>query len=117
MENLLAQSQLQSHIPILLLLLMLAVGKAQAGYPVPDTEALKAYVAAVTEEGLSLKAFNYVQDLQRRPHVAEVRYDIDTTAFIWKGPVTGKPMSMDRERFMTEIWSPYSHWCDLHNCD
>jgi hypothetical protein len=88
---------------VLFLLLMLAVGQAQAGpIPVPDTETLQAYAVGVTNDGLSLKAFNYVQDTLGRPHVEEVRY---------------KPMSMDRERFMTEIWSPYSHWCDLHNSD
>jgi hypothetical protein len=102
---------------ILLLLLMLAFGKAQAGYPLPDTGTLKDYASAVTEEGFSLKAFNFVQDTLHRPHVTEVRYDIETDRFYWQGPVTGKPMSMDRERFMTKIWSPYSRWCDQHNCD
>jgi hypothetical protein len=103
---------------VLLLFLMLAVRQAQAGpIPVPDTDDLKAYATGITDDGLSLKAFNYVQDLQRRPHVEEIRYEPETDRFYWKGPVTGKLMSMDRERFMSEIWSPYSHWCDLHSSD
>jgi hypothetical protein len=49
--------------------------------------------------------------------VEEVRYDSETDRFYWTGPRTGKPMSMDRERFTTEIFYPYYRWCDRHNSD
>jgi hypothetical protein len=51
----------------------------------------------VTNDGQSLKAFNYVQDTLHRPHISEIRYD-EVTGFYWTGPSTGKAMSMDRER-------------------
>jgi hypothetical protein len=80
------------------------VGEAQAGpIPVPDTDTLKAYAASVTQDGQSLAAFNYVQDTLGRPHVEEIRYDSDTDRLYWKGPRTGKEMSMDRERLKNRV--------------
>ena len=101
-----------------LLFWMLVFSTAQAGpIPVPDLDQLKAYATAVTEEGLSLKALNYVQDTRKCPHVTALSYDREADRFYWQGPVTGKLISMDRERFFREIWSLYSDWCDQHNCD
>jgi hypothetical protein len=98
---------------VLLLLLMLGVRQAQAGpIPVPDTDDLKAYAASVTQEGQSLAAFNFVQDSLYRPHLSAITYDPASDRFYWKGPQTGKPMSMDREQFFTDIWGPYSLWSD-----
>jgi hypothetical protein len=37
-------------------------------------------------DSISLAAFNFVQDQLQRPHVEEVRYDIDADRFYWKGP-------------------------------
>jgi hypothetical protein len=103
---------------VLFLLLVLAVGQAQADpIPVPDTDDLKGYAVGVTENGQSLAAFNFVQDTLHRPHIAEIRYDSETDRFYWKGPRTGKPMSMDRARCTTEIFYPYYRWCDRHNSD
>jgi len=80
----------------------------------PDPDELKAYIASMSQDGFPLKAFNFVQDTRHQPHVAQVRYDIETDRFYWQGPRTGKEMSMDRERFMTQVWAPYTHWCELH---
>jgi hypothetical protein len=94
-------------MPLFLLLLLFAVGEAQAGpIPVPDTDDLKAYAVGVTEHGQSLKAFNFVQDSLYRPHLSAITYDPASDRFYWKGPVNGKSMSMDREQFFIEIWSP-----------
>jgi hypothetical protein len=103
-------------MPLLpLFLFLLVTTHVQAGpIPVPDTDDLKGYALGITENGQSLTAFNFVQDTLHRPHIGEIRYDEQTDRFYWKGPVTGKEMSMDRERFMTKIWSPYCRWDDLH---
>jgi hypothetical protein len=85
---------------VLLLLLMLLVGQAQAD-PIPDLV-----------EGQSLPAFNFVQDSLQRPHITTIRYDRATDRFYWKGPVTGKEMSMDQTRFTVEIWRPYYQWTE-----
>jgi hypothetical protein len=66
----------------------------------------------VTKEGQSLAAFNFVQDRLYRPHLSAITYDPASDRFYWKEPLTGKPMSMDRERFFTEIWYPYLEWND-----
>ncbi len=90
-----------SSMPVyLILFLVLAFSGVQAG-PIPDLV-----------EGQSLAAFNFLQDTLQRPHITQIRYDRATDRFYWKGPRTGKEMSMDQERFTTEIWRPYFQWTE-----
>lgn len=85
---------------VLMLLLMLGVRQTQAD-PIPELV-----------EGQSLAAFNFAQDTLQRLHITAIRYDRATDRFYWKGPRTGKKMSMDQERFTVEIWRPYYQWLD-----
>ena len=52
-------------------------------------------------------AMNFLQDLRGTPHVKSVDYDSKTDSYLWKGPTTGKQMSMSRTDFNNQIWTPY----------
>jgi hypothetical protein len=54
-------------------------------------------------------AFNYLQDKLGKPHVKEVTYDPDADRFRWRGPVSGRRMSMSREKFWEEVCLPYAN--------
>jgi hypothetical protein len=54
-------------------------------------------------------AFNYLQDQLGKPHVKGVTYDPDADRFRWRGPVSGRKMSMSREKFWEEICLPYAN--------
>jgi hypothetical protein len=67
----------------------------------------------LAKTGDATEAFNYAQE--DRPHVDQVWYDEATQLFHWKGPKSGKEMSMGRDQFMKEIYYPYFKWVWLHN--
>jgi hypothetical protein len=73
----------------------------------------------LAKTGDATEAFNYAQenreDGAKHPPVDQIWYDEGTQLFHWKGPKTGKEMSMSRDQFLTEIYYPYFKWVWLHN--
>jgi hypothetical protein len=106
--------QLDKRILMSLAVLLLAI-QAPAVQPLPDLPTEKANAAWLAQNGDATKAFNFLQDKLICPHVDQVRYDLASDLFRWHGPVTGKEMSMGRERFLTQIWYPYFVWGNFHS--
>ena len=60
---------------------------------------------------------NFVPDTRddtTHSDVAQVCYHRASDHFYWKGPVTGKEMSMSREDFGYLIFAPYYLWNEMH---
>jgi hypothetical protein len=53
------------------------------------------------------KAFNFLQDSLGMPNVDRVYVDDEKWDYVWKGPRTGKWMSMSGEEFEEDILEPY----------
>jgi hypothetical protein len=93
--------------------LILAISEVRAGES--DVSMDKEYAFKATQSGNITEGFNFLQDTLQRPHVDQVWYDFQSDLFHWRGPVTGKEMSMSRKRFMREIWYPYDEGQSKHN--
>jgi hypothetical protein len=75
-------------------------------------EELKAYFGHATPIPLlgdeqSTAAFNLLQDRLHKPHAKSVWYDKESDSYVWRGPKTGKRMSMPRAQFEGEIDTQY----------
>jgi hypothetical protein len=99
-------------ILFLLSLLWLAAVTAPAGSRSTQIEKESAIQCILS--GTALQAFNFLQEENHRPEVTQMDYDEKTDRFFWKGPVTGKRMSMGREQFTRDILLPYVVWVNLH---
>jgi hypothetical protein len=95
-----------------LFLLLTAATDTPAREP---ADPLKVAMAELAQDGVMTDAMNHLQSELGKPPVSQVQYDGDTDCFYWTGPVTGKTMSMDRVRFLEEIFSPFMVWSDLHH--
>jgi hypothetical protein len=115
---------------ILLASLLIATEEVQAGKPITGTDeesdAIPVWrvrrINAVEwsesgphdEPSAATEAFNYLQDQLGKPHVKEVLFHPDTSFFhddndffYWRGPKTGRRMTMSREKFFKDILFPY----------
>ena len=86
--------------------------KAKAAEPVPPTPYTQSVAQTPGEQApltssQATDAMNFLQDLRGATHVQSVDYDDKTDSYTWKGPTTGKQMSMSRTEFNNEIWAPY----------
>jgi hypothetical protein len=94
---------------LLVLLLVAGTDEELDAIPIPRMQRINAVESASGEHGEpsnATKAFNFLQDQLGKPHVKEVWYDSDTDLFHWRGPKTGRRMTMSREKFVKEIYSP-----------
>jgi hypothetical protein len=109
-------SSLNAFLGTFYLLLTLAATDAPAGEKV-NHQTLKDDAAHLAEIGEATDAMNFVQntrDETTHPDVARVRYDRTSDRFYWKGPVTGKDMSLSREDFECQIFAPYYLFTEIH---
>jgi hypothetical protein len=97
-------------LTVLLWLLAVAAPAGDA-----DRESRRIFSVAMADlSGELTDALNHLQNELGKPPVAEVNYDGEKDCFYWTGPKTGKAMSMDRARFLHEIYAPYELWLEAH---
>jgi hypothetical protein len=83
--------------------------KTQAGEPAPAapyTQSVAQTQAPVTSQQAT-DAMNFLQDQRGTKHVTKVDYDDATDSYVWKGPTSGKRMSMSRANFNNQVYAPY----------
>jgi hypothetical protein len=65
------------------------------------------HAGGLANERDATKAFNFLQDALGKPQVSRVYGDPSRELYVWKGPRSGKWMSMGREGFDDNIMEPY----------